>query len=217
MKLTVEITSDFICPWCLVADSRLNQAIQQLDPSIEIERIWHPLELNPDMPEAGMARRAYRSQKFGSWAYSQQLDAKTVEATKLDNVEFRYDLMAFTPNTLKAHRLTWLSGKKELATEMAERILRAYFSEGQNISDVDTLAALAAEVGVESVEAAKSFLHSAEGVQEVRALEKQVSLRGIHGVPALQIGNQIISGAQPVGVLVSAIQKAADERKVASR
>ncbi len=100
---------------------------------------------------------------------------------------------------------------------MAERILRAYFSEGQNISDADTLAVLAAEVGVETVENAKSFLHSTEGIEAVRAMEKQVSLKGIHGVPALQIGVQTIPGAQSVSALVSAFQKAADKRKVASR
>lgn len=216
MALIISITSDFICPWCLVAESRLNQAIEQLDSDVEIERIWYPLELNPNMPEAGMERKAYRAQKFGSWAYSQQLDAKTLAATRSDDVEFRYDLMAFTPNTLKAHRLTWLAGKKGLATEMAVSILRAYFSEGQNISDVDTLAALADKVGVAGVEAAKDFLLSTQGIQEVRDLEKQTSLKGIRSVPTLQIGDQIISGAQPVDTLLMALRKAIDEMKVAS-
>ena len=215
MTLTIGITSDFICPWCLVAESRLNQAIKQLDSDIEIERIWYPLELNPDMPAAGMERKSYRTQKFGSWAYSQQLDAKTIEATKFDNVEFRYDLMKFTPNTLKAHRLTWLAGKKGLATEMAVRILRAYFSEGQNISDVDVLAALAADVGVENTETARRFLLSAEGIQAVRDLEQQANLSGIRSVPTLQTGSQMISGAQPVDALMKILQAAADEAKTA--
>jgi predicted DsbA family dithiol-disulfide isomerase len=74
MTLTIEITSDFICPWCWVADARLNQAIAQLKPSVEIKRIWYPFELNPTMPEAGIDRQTYRSNKFGSWEYSQSLD-----------------------------------------------------------------------------------------------------------------------------------------------
>ncbi|MEO0377947.1 MAG: DsbA family protein, partial [Cyanobacteria bacterium P01_A01_bin.17] len=76
MALTISITSDFICPWCLVAESRLNKAIEQLDSSVKIERIWYPFELNPDMPPAGMDRKLYRRTKFGSWEYSQQLDAQ---------------------------------------------------------------------------------------------------------------------------------------------
>ncbi|MEM1256690.1 MAG: DsbA family protein, partial [Cyanobacteria bacterium P01_H01_bin.21] len=61
MTLTIAITSDFICPWCLVAETRLNQAIAQLDSEIEIQRVWYPFELNPEMPEMGMDRKTYRS------------------------------------------------------------------------------------------------------------------------------------------------------------
>lgn len=66
MPLTISITSDFICPWCLVLEARLNKAIDQINADIEIQWQWYPLELNPDMPEAGMDRKVYRSGKFGS-------------------------------------------------------------------------------------------------------------------------------------------------------
>ena len=130
MALTIEITSDFICPWCLIAHHHLQQAIEQLEQLADqpIDIRWHPFELNPDMPEAGLDRRLYRSTKFGSWEYSQQLDAKTVEAGRANGIEFRYALMEKTPNTLKAHRLTGLAAKSGKATEMAERILQAYFT-----------------------------------------------------------------------------------------
>ena len=144
---TIKITSDFICPWCLVAEIRLNQAIAKLNTNLEIKRIWYPYELNPTMPEAGIERKVYRTKKFGSWEYSQQLDAKTVQATQNDGINFRYDLMAKTPNTLKAHRLTWLAASFDKATEMATRILNAYFTEGKDITDIDTLVKLAADVG----------------------------------------------------------------------
>ena len=77
VTLTIETTSDFICPWCLVVDKRLNRAIEQLETLVKIQRIWYPFELNPTMPEAGMDRQTYRSNKFGSWEYSQILDAQT--------------------------------------------------------------------------------------------------------------------------------------------
>ena len=57
MTLTIEITSDFICPWCLVVDKRLNRAIEQLKAPVKIKRLWYPFELNPTMPEAGMNRK----------------------------------------------------------------------------------------------------------------------------------------------------------------
>ncbi len=147
MTLTIEITSDFICPWCLVVDKRLNQAIEQLKAPVKIQRLWYPFELNPTMPEAGMDRKTYRSNKFGSWEYSQTLDAQTMQAASGDGIEFRYDLMQITPNTLKAHRLSWYAEQENKATEMVERILNAYFTQGDDITDVETLVKLAAVWG----------------------------------------------------------------------
>ena len=93
MTLTIDITSDFICPWWLIAHHNLQQAIAMLETPVDIQWVWPPFELNPDMPAAGMDRRAYRTNKFGSWAYSQQLDAQTIQAGQANGVEFRYDLM----------------------------------------------------------------------------------------------------------------------------
>ena len=210
MTLTIEITSDFICPWCLVVDARLNQAIEQLKAPVKIQRIWYPFELNPTMPEAGMDRKTYRSNKFGSWEYSQLLDTQTIQATASDGIEFRYDLMQVTPNTLKAHRLTWLAEQEDKTTEMAERILRAYFSEGQDITQVEILAQLAAEVGLEA-DRVKAFLTSTQGVKEVKVLEQQAASRNIRGVPNIKIGKETIVGAQSVDVFLSALQTAVNE------
>jgi predicted DsbA family dithiol-disulfide isomerase len=211
MTLTIEITSDFICPWCLVAETRLKKAIAslaygnaQLNSPVAIEQIWYPYELNSTMPEAGMDRKAYRSMKFGSWAYSQQLDAQTIQATKDDGINFRYDLMSKTPNTLKAHRLAATSNK---ATEMATRIFNAYFTEGKDITDIATLAKLAADVGMDEQQA-KDFLHSDVGVKEVQELEKQAASRGIRSVPTIKIGQEIIVGGQPVEIFMAALDKA---------
>lgn len=210
MTLTIAITSDFICPWCLVAETRLNQAIEQLNSPVEIQKIWYPFELNPEMPEAGMDRQTYRSNKFGSWEYSQALDAKTVQATEADDIAFRYDLMTITPNTLKAHRLTWFAAQQDKATVMAERIFKAYFTEGKNIAEVETLANLATEVGI-NLEVAKAFLLSDAGIQEVQELKRQTIALGIHGVPHIRIGQEVLSGARSVEVFLATLQNAADE------
>ncbi|MBE9166673.1 DsbA family oxidoreductase [Pleurocapsales cyanobacterium LEGE 06147] len=205
MILTIEITSDFICPWCLVAETRLNKAIAQLDSPIAIEQIWYPYELNPTMPEAGRDRKAYRTDKFGSWEYSQQLDAQTIQATKDDGINFRYDLMSKTPNTLKAHRLTWLAASSDKTTEIATRIFNAYFTEGKDITDIETLAKLAADVGIDKQQT-KDFLHTDAGAKEVRELEKQSASRDIRSVPTIKMGREIIVGGQSVEVFLTALQ-----------
>lgn len=211
MTLIIEITSDFICPWCLVAESRLKRAMTQLmssiDSPLDIQIVWHPFELNPKMPEMGLDRRTYRSNKFGSWEYSQHLDEQTVQAARNDDIQFRYDLIQVTPNTLKAHRLIWLAAQQKLSTHMAERILNAYFTEGQNIAEIATLAGLADDIGLDK-NAVTIFLQSDEGTQEIRELEHQAIAQGIHGVPNIRIGQEMLSGAQSVEVMHTALQNA---------
>ena len=80
--LAIEVISDAICPWCWVAKRRLESALAALAPDITATVTWRPFELNPEMPKAGVDRRAYRSAKFGSWQRSQALDAQ-VAATML--------------------------------------------------------------------------------------------------------------------------------------
>lgn len=66
MKLTVDVISDVVCPWCFVGKRRLEAAIRALDGRHEVSVRWHPFQLNPQMPEEGMSRRVYRTAKFGS-------------------------------------------------------------------------------------------------------------------------------------------------------
>ena len=205
MSLTIEITSDFICPWCYVAEARLKKVLTQLAPNVRINWVWRPFELNPDMPPAGIDRKHYRAHKFGSWEYSQTLDTKTVQATQNDDIEFRYDLMTITPNTLKAHRLVWLAAER--ATAMAERIFRAYFSEGQDITNSDVLAELATDVGLEK-DTVLAFLDSDAGVEDVQQLEQQARADRVQGVPHIRIGEQVLSGAQPLEVFFTAVKDA---------
>lgn len=214
MKVAIAMTSDFICPWCLVAETRLNQVVDRLTArsgsAIEIERLWFPYELNPQMPAAGMDRQAYRRQKFGSWEYSQMLDAQTVRATQADGIEFRYDLITVTPNTLKAHRLTWFAAQYGKATQMVESILNAYFTAGENIGDIQVLANLAAGVGV-NAEQASTFLQSDAGTSEINNLEQQAIAQGIRSVPTIRIGREVLSGAQSAEGFLVALQTALNE------
>ena len=210
MTLTIEMTSDFICPWCLVADTNLHRAIAQLNAPVEIQRVWYPFELNPDMPGSGMDRKTYRTNKFGSWEYSQQLDAKTVQVGQVNGIEFRYDLMKVTPNTLKAHRLTWFAGKSGKATEMAQHILNAYFTEGHDIGDVETLTSLAAEINL-NAEQVRAFLLCDRGTQEIKELKRQALAQGVRSVPTIRIGNEVLVGGQPTEVFLAALQSAVKE------
>jgi predicted DsbA family dithiol-disulfide isomerase len=78
MSIAVSVTSDFICPWCLVGERRLTKAISTLPKGIEVDIEWKPFELNPNMPAEGMDRRLYRSLKFGSLAAAGKLRGRGI-------------------------------------------------------------------------------------------------------------------------------------------
>jgi predicted DsbA family dithiol-disulfide isomerase len=207
MTLTITITSDFICPWCMVGERRLERALATLPSGASVKRQWRPFELNPDMPAAGMDRKIYRTLKFGSWERSQALDAHTVDATKEDDVAFNYAAITKTPNTLLAHRLMWLAEKEGRADAMADAIFSAYFEQGRDIGDIATLADVAAEKGMDRAKVA-AFLAGDEGTAEVRDAERAAHAQDTRSVPLFNIEGELISGAQPTEVFVAALNRA---------
>jgi predicted DsbA family dithiol-disulfide isomerase len=207
MTLTVTITSDFICPWCLIGERRLAKAINTLPEGTFVERKWRPFELNPDMRVEGMDRRTYRSLKFGSWERSQSLDAHTAEAAKGDDVAFNYAAMTKTPNTRLAHRLVWFAEREGQATPLVDAIFSAYFEHGRDIGDRDVLVEIAAENGWDR-EKVRTFLVGDEGTAEVSAAEQVAQQGGVRGVPLFEIAGETVSGAQSVAAFEAALRRA---------
>ena len=200
MKISIKVTSDFICPWCRIADARLEKVLQTLPEDVEVEVDWLPLELNPGMPLAGMDRTAYRRAKFGSWAYSHQLDEHTVEKGKTDDVTFNYPAIQRVPNTFAAHRLTLFAGAGPARSLLVKRLFQAYFEEGRDIGDLDVLAEVAGECGMDK-EAAHNYLLSTAGEAEVIQLEDLARQGDINSVPTLDIAGIRLTGAVPVDQL----------------
>src|ERR1700688_1520901 len=118
--LAIEVISDAICPWCWVAKRRLDRVIAALAPDVTASVTWRPFELNPEMPKAGLDRRAYRSAKFGSWQHSQALDAQVAAAGRSEGLIFNHDKMERTPNTVDAHRLILLAGQQGKQDDVVE-------------------------------------------------------------------------------------------------
>jgi predicted DsbA family dithiol-disulfide isomerase len=206
--IQVSLTSDFICPWCLIGERRLQVALTQLPEDVAVQMRWRPFQLNPTMPKAGLDRRAYRTAKFGSWEYSQALDAQVAAAGRGDGIAFNHAGMLRTPNTWAAHRLMRLAAREGDPTRLADRLFAGYFIEGRDLSDTSQLTALAVEAGLPEARV-KVVLSSEEYGDEVGALEAEGRAAGISGVPYFQIGEIAVYGAQPVEVLLDALRQAA--------
>ena len=158
MRVTVTITSDFICPWCFIGERRLEKAIATLPREVQVDLQWRPFELNHDMAVEGMDRMVYRSAKFGSWEHSQAMDAEVAAVGKVNGIEFAYDRIARTPNTFAAHRLMWLAGEAGNPTLLADKLFTAYFTDAFDLSDPEVLKRIGADAGLPAARVAAASM-----------------------------------------------------------
>ncbi len=190
LAVDVTVTSDVVCPWCFVGKRRLEAAIRALDGRHEVRVRWHPFQLNPQMPKEGMSRRDYRAAKFGSWEKSLALDAQITTVGAGEGIAFALDRIERTPNTLDAHRLIGLADEAGVQDAVVEALFRAYFCEGRNIGDRETLLDIVAGAGL-SRDRTRKVLDGGEGLDAIRAAEGRARERGVRGVPFFVINGEL--------------------------
>ena len=208
--IQIEINYDFICPWCWIGQRNLAAALAQAGTGAAVSIRYVPFELNPFMPVEGMDRRAYRSQKFGSWARSQVMDSQVTTAGLAAGAPFNYDVVLRTPNTRLAHRLMQFAQQRNEPLKTAalyQAIYAAYFSEGRDIGSLDTLTAIAAENAFYAGDV-RAYLLSEAGNQEMDAARARADKLGVQAVPTILIDGNVISGAQPPVVFTNALRSA---------
>jgi predicted DsbA family dithiol-disulfide isomerase len=203
----VEIYSDVVCPWCFIGKRRLERALETSGYANRAHVIWRPFQLNPTMPKSGMDRRVYLDAKFGGAEVRRAMEERVANAGEREGIEFAFDRIERTPNTFQAHRLNWFAQQRGKQDDVAEALFHAYFTEGRDIGDGQTLVEVATEAGL-ARDAVRQFLMSDLGVEEVRAEEGAGHRMGIRGVPYFVLnGTYAISGAQPPDIFVSVLQK----------
>lgn len=205
MNLTVDIISDVICPWCYIGKRRLEKAIAAHGKPVKIR--WLPFQLNPTMPKDGISRKEYRTKKFGSWERSQELDVQMAAAGEAEGIHFAFDRTERTPNTVDAHRLIWLADKEGIQDAIMEALFRAYFTEGRDISNRQTLIDVVAEVGLDR-NRAEAVLNGDEGTEAIKEAEGLSQRHRVDGVPFFIINGKItLGGAQPPEAFLEAFRK----------
>jgi predicted DsbA family dithiol-disulfide isomerase len=195
MNLNVDVISDVICPWCYIGNKRLERAISSVEGH-QVRVRWLPYQLNPRMPKEGISRKEYRIRKFGSWERSLELDAKVAVVGEAEGIHFAFDRIERTPNTVDAHRLIWLADQQARQNAVVESLFVAYFTEGRDITDRQTLVDVVAEAGLER-QLAEATLNSNEGMDAIKQAEELSRRRQVGGVPFFIINDKItLSGAQ---------------------
>ncbi|OOG51342.1 DsbA family oxidoreductase [Rhodanobacter sp. C01] len=206
----IDFVSDVSCPWCAIGLASLQQALEKLDGEVAAEIHFQPFELNPQMVPEGEDATEHLVHKYGSTP--EQIDANR-EAIRARGESlgftFRMDRRSRVYNTFDAHRLLHWAELEGRHIALKKVLLRAYFTDGEDVSAHATLVRLAGEAGLDT-QRAQQILASDAYAAEVRAQEQFFQSRGIHSVPATIInGQHLISGGQPPEAFEQALRQIA--------
>jgi predicted DsbA family dithiol-disulfide isomerase len=206
--LTVEIWSDVVCPWCYVGKRRFEKALETFAHRDDVEVTWRSFELDPQAPPQREHTSAeHLASKYGmSLEQAEGTNAQMTELAAGEGLEYHLDRTK-GGNSFAAHRLIQRAVEDGVQDAMKERLMRAYFTDGEAIGEHDTLIRLAGEVGVDG----QAALADERYADAVRADEELAARIGIRGVPYFVLDRRYgVSGAQPPELLLQALEKAVE-------
>lgn len=209
--IIVDVVSDVCCPWCYLGKRRLDRAVARL-ADLDVVVNWRPFQLDPTIPPEGLDRKAYMEAKFGVGGRIDEIHARLSELGAAEGIEYDFDAIRRSPNSLDAHRLIRWAAEAGLQNEMKERLMAAFWSEGADIGDRDVLAEAAAAVGLDAV-LVRARLDSDADRDAVSAEIEHYQRMGVRGVPTFILEQKYaVSGAQEIDVLVEALRDVAEEK-----
>jgi predicted DsbA family dithiol-disulfide isomerase len=161
---------------------------------------WLPFDLHPEYPSEGIPR-AERDARYPE-------DAHRRVRAMIEAAGFRFappeDVV---PNSQKALQVTELARDRGLHEQVHTRLMRAYWSEGADIGEAETLLSLAGEAGLDRDEAAEA-LADGRFAERVLASTREANLHGVHAIPAFVLGRRLlVLGAQPEALFEEAVAR----------
>ncbi|GAA6192838.1 DsbA family oxidoreductase [Phaeobacter sp. NW0010-22] len=209
-KVQIDIVSDVVCPWCIVGFKQLDQALSDIGAQANL--LWHPFELNPNMPAEGQNLGEHIREKYGSSPeQSQQARAQLTQLGSDLGFAFNFSDDSRIVNTFQAHQLLdWaaLQGRQHV---LKLALFSAYFTQEQDVSDSDVLIRCAVSAGLDG-DAAQQVLSSGSHAASVREKQQFWTERGISGVPSMVFeGKFLITGAQGVETYTQVLQRVLEE------
>ncbi|WP_165219459.1 DsbA family oxidoreductase [Affinirhizobium pseudoryzae] len=210
-RLTIDLVSDVVCPWCYLGKARLELAIAEVQDTVGIDINWRPYRLNPDYPPEGVDQKAALEAKLGGAEAVSRGHAMLSELGREVGIAFDFEAIKIGPNTLDAHRLIhWaMTESREHQERVVTLLFKANFEEGRNVGDHAVLLDIAEEAGLERSVIAALLASDADKdlvIGEIAAAQKM----GVNGVPFFIIDQQYaVSGAQTPDVLADAFRQIA--------
>jgi predicted DsbA family dithiol-disulfide isomerase len=203
--VTIQVVSDFVCPWCFVGKRRLEKALAER-PELEARVEWLPFQLSPDMPPEGKLRKTHYEDIFGVERAAVIMGSMR-DTGKDEGIDFGSSETAMSPNTLAAHCLLyWAQSDPAVdANDVAEKLFAAHHEACEDIGSIDVLVDIARQSGMDAVSVRQQLeQHQDESV--VNEMMQQVRASQVTGVPFFVLdGQYALSGAQPVDILLNAL------------
>ena len=206
--MKVEIWSDVMCPFCYIGKRRFESALENFEYNNEVELTWRSFQLNPDMetdPDANI--NEYLADAKG-WSLDQarQMNKRVTDMAADEGLEYNME-QAVVANSYDAHRLVQFAKDRGKADETEESLFKAYFTEGKNIADHQTLITLAEGIGIDPTEA-KSILESDKYASAVNHDIQLAQNINITGVPFFLFDRKFaVSGARKTEVFLKALKQ----------
>jgi predicted DsbA family dithiol-disulfide isomerase len=204
--LAIDIVSDVICPWCFIGSRRLDQALASAT-HVPAEVTYRPFLLDPTIPPEGADLRQRLRAKYR--ADPEVMFSRVEQAARSSGIPLDFGRVSRTPSTIAAHTLLRHAIAKGTQRALAGALFEAYFLEGRDIGDADTLDRIAVSHGFDAGEA-EGIVQDGQELALTRKDAAEAAAAGIRGVPFFVFGRRLaVSGAQPVEVLRAAIERAA--------
>ena len=210
--MKVEIWSDVMCPFCYIGKRRFEQALAGFAQQEDIEVEWKSFQLNPNMvTNPAISIDQYLAEVKGfTLDHAKQLNNHVTQMAAEVGLTYNFD-KSVVANSFNAHRYSHLAKKQGKGIEAEEQLFKAYFTDGKNIDDLDTLVELGTAIGLDATEVRKT-LESNAFADEVKRDIAEAQQLGIQGVPFFVMNNKYgVSGAQAVPVFEQTLQKAYTE------
>jgi len=214
--IKVDIWSDVQCPWCYIGKRKFEAGAELFDGEVEVE--YHSFELSPDTPvEYEGTPVQYLSERKGMpVAQVEEMLERVTGIAKAVGLEYDYDHVHQT-NTVISHELLHFAKSKGRQLEMKERLLKAYFIDGEHVGRIPDLVAIAVELGYDADEVTEA-LESHRFLADVKADVALAQEYGIQGVPFFVIdGKYGVSGAQEAEAFANVLAQVKSERVQAER
>lgn len=218
--MQVQIVSDVVCPWCRIGKKNLATAAEEFTKQTgePVEMIFLPYLLDPIQPdeEGESFRDRFVKRKGLAPEQMDEMFARVTEVGKQFGLDYHFENVKVAVNTVPSHELMELA-PAEKRVPLMDELMKAYFEDGQNIGDIDTLLQIATPIlGEATVAEIEPAMRARSANAVVMQMVQQVQQAGVRSVPYTLIDSKLaVSGGQPPQVFLGALMQAWEAKKAA--